>query len=427
MIVPWLLMAWVGAAEPLVEAGEGASSAPAVDDAAAVQLAEPRVEVRVLTPDVYVRGRVELDVKLYRDAGRPTPPPRFDDLTMGEAVAVRLQSGPPAEEVREDGTTWLVQTRRYQVYPLFQGTLRVPAVSVWWEEGDGIAGVRGEELTLDVALPPGVTPGMSFVAANLEGVTDSLDDLQGFVVGDAVQRTVEVKLKGLDGSMIPTLVAQAPDALRAYPEPPVRETRVERGVTHGLRREAVTYVADRVGRVVVPGFQLWTFGSDGQWRAAERPARVVWVRPNPSLGIEAFGPVPWVLSWGGFWLGVLLALGWGSWRGRAAYRAWMLASGRTTEERTAFRAFARAARSGIPQETLQGLYRWLDLRAGAVQTLAVAAGDDTELMTLCTALLAAAEGRGPWTPAQGRQLLQGWSKQRTLAERQPVALPPLAG
>lgn len=209
---------------------------------------------------------VVLRVTVLVPTWMPKPPvmPTYDVPN----VAVR-QDGRRATAISEriDGETWSGISRKYVLFPLVPGRVELPAqdVIIQYANPDTNETVRFETRTEPIALtgeiPKGAEDLDPFLAANSVSIEQSFDkELDELEPGDAVVRTLAVKIKGAAPMAIPPLVESTPTpAVAVYPDEPALKESFDRGVISGSRTERITYVAEAGGTFEAPPVTLEWF------------------------------------------------------------------------------------------------------------------------------------------------------------------------
>ena len=326
------------------------------------EYAPPRATATLLTPaTIWVNQKAEIEVTLWRDEAKPDKaPPAFGEIRVANAIALPTDYGPPPDIRTEEGLSYLLQKRRYLVFPQAVGVIEVPPIPVSWTADDGSrARVETEPVQFEARFPPAAEN--EYVVANALTLTESIDgDLDRIRVGDSFTRTLTIEAADTDAMMIPVVTARAPAGLRAYPSTPEVSTTVYRGTYRAKRTEATTYVAEDWGRTELPAVAVqWLNPTTGQWQTETLEARRFRVRANPELGLTALG----TLEGSGRRVGgliVVLLLVWGSyllWRGRPRLGRFRLPQ--ASVERRLFGRLLRAAKRDDAMRTLNATYAWL--------------------------------------------------------------------
>ena len=375
-----LALGWLGAAMPAPAHAQQAASTE--NESPSIEYAPPRATATLLTPSpIYLNQKAEVEVTLWRDDAEPDKPaPDFAEVRVRDAIAVRTDYAPPPELRNEDGVRYLLQKRRYLVFPQGIGVIEVPAIEVSWADAEGRARVRTEPLQLEARPPPDAGT-RDYVVADSVTLSESIDgNLEGLRVGDSVVRTITIDAAGTDAMMLPATSSPVSKGLAAYPDSPAMTTRIDRGRYKATRADTVTYVAEEWGFYELPPVEVrWFQPATGRWGTERIEARSFRARVNPELGASAFGTLS--SNARRALIAMLLLLFGGSafrlWRGRAGkrgrrLRAWIReARSEGPSERRLFWRVLRAAGRNRPTDTLNATYAWIAKRSteSSAQTL----------------------------------------------------------
>lgn len=406
------------------------------DDAAPVELVAPRASARMVGPNpAYLGQLVEIEVELVRDNRGPNDAVFFPELQVPGAITVASKSVPPPEERIEEGVHFLVQKRRYLVFPQQEGRLDIPPLklSVFMGAGAGTGAGAGEievevttqALTLQADLPRGASKRLPLVAreVTLERKIDG--DLDHLRVGDAFSVSLKLRAEQTDPVLLPELELPELERLTRYPGQASTQGSAERGTFHAERVDQATYVAQDWGPATLPRVSvLWLDPTTGEYSEATAPALSFRARVNPKLGASCLGRPESAVKVGGV-TGLLVLLGLALLRlvrrvsGERRKRALVP---KTKEERLDFAALKRAARSENAAATLTALYRWMKHTAGAPTTLAQLRRhhEDPELRSTTSALeerVARDENTGPSSALPSTALIRPLERLRRVSRR----------
>lgn len=384
-------------------------------------------------PVPWVGQMVRIDVALWRPhaAAGALPPFSFDELDVPGAIALFRAEAPPPSELEADGVQYLVQHRTLLVFPQEDGAIAVPPITVRFDDAESGAPtrVRSEPLRFEAALPHGLSDqGVLLVARGVELRSQTDHPLAGLAVGDGFTHTVTLRAQDTDPVMFPELGFAPVPGLRVYPLEARASASAERGAIRASRTFSATYVIERVGHFELPALSLrWLDPSTGHYATAQTEPLVFWARPNPKLGLSAFGSLP------GLELGLLLllaALGYCALRRvRAGPFAWERRLAARWREQRAFLAFERALARDTPLAVLRSAYAWLALRLpGEARTLArLRASSPQSADALRTWEEQAFGGRAAGAPARGLRMLFARARRalgKRAAERPPSDINP---
>ena len=324
-----------------------------------------------------------------------TGAPRFPDLDIPDAITIFTDRGTNFTE-RIDRATWAGQDRRYTIYPMRAGVYEISDIPVevrYSAPGVGpraTATVSPPSVRFEARVPPEAEGLDYFIATSTLTIQESFDPRPDTVlVGEAFTRTITFTVHDALSMVIPPMTFDTVPGLGVYVDPPtVEDTGGERGqAIIGTRVESVTYVAQEVGSYHVPAVELawWDIGA-GRLRRAALPAVDFQVAPNPAIVSEIPLPPDSVIEaavpaermrvslmsllrrWGlptvvALVIVVVLVRLVRRRGGTVRERIIALRRRHAESERSYFRRFRRAARTGDPRKTLRYLMFWLDRRS----------------------------------------------------------------
>lgn len=255
----------------------------------AAQAEEPIVELALAEDSVAVGQPVILRLTVLVPSFMPNPPnlPSFETPNLMVRLNGRATS-PTSKPV--NGDTWSGVTRSYTLYPMIAGTFEIPAQEVavtYRGEGseDLTTTVTTEPFTLTGLVPEGAEALDPLLVATGLTVTQEITLSEGEIaVGDAVQRSLKVAIKGAPPLFVPPLLGLSKEsALRAYPKEPVLTESVDRGVVSGTRQEAASYVAVSEGPAELPEIRLeWFNITSGQVETVTLEGTQFEIAPGPA-------------------------------------------------------------------------------------------------------------------------------------------------
>jgi len=229
-----------------------------------------------------------IDVLFKDDMPRP---PRVSIGEVAGAQVMRLESQATTLNDRIGGESYIGQRFEFALYPRRGGTLAIPAAEVTLLDraGDVTGNVKGQPMTADIAVPPGIDPSGPVIATGSLKLEQHWLPAQvsSLKPGDAVVRTIVRTAAGVPGMAMRDLVFTAPPGVRVYAEPPVNDDHIERGELSGKRTDRVTYVFETAGTFSLPAVvQPWWDLSAKAVKRGEGKALAVTVIAPPQ-------PVDW--------------------------------------------------------------------------------------------------------------------------------------
>ncbi|GAB3105263.1 protein BatD [Aestuariicella hydrocarbonica] len=224
-----------------------------------------------------------------------TQSPRFEHLTMADAIAVTKSHFVNNISERIDGITYAGLRREFAIFPKRAGQFVIPALKVATKTMDEhqqstSLQLRSKPMLLLVEnLPVGPAEGsaapVSLVAESVrmeQRFTASLDSLQ---VGDVVQRQIVVWAESTLGMLIPLLTWPEVDGVKQQSLNATVDDDNARGAFTGSRRETRMYTLQQAGEVTLPAISLpWWDGR--AWQLATAPASTVTVSAATAGGAD---------------------------------------------------------------------------------------------------------------------------------------------
>lgn len=249
---------------------------------------EPRLRIDMAETEAIPGQPVSLRLTILVPSFLPEPPvwPSFE---APDLVVRVVFTGPVSERI--DGATWSGVSRRYLLYPMRPGPVRLPSqqIAVTWTDPGTNAAARAAlaigPVTVTGVVPAGAEGLEPFLAARGLTLAQTIEgEAQGMRPGDSLARTVTATIEGTLPMFLPQLLADHRiDGLRAYPDAPVFEDRSSRDVAGGTRTERVTLVAEGGGAGEAGAVRLdWYNLTTGAIETAELAAVPVSVDGPPA-------------------------------------------------------------------------------------------------------------------------------------------------
>jgi hypothetical protein len=392
--------------------------------AAEGEAVNPIVRAEVTPLSAIVGSPMQLQITLLVPTWFTSPP----DYPSFEVAGLIVRQPPNSSyNAREtiDGVAYSGIVREYQLYPQRAATYLLDdlVVNVAYAHPDTRKPVQValklRPIRFSGTIPAPASELDPFLATTrlvleqkIEGAVDELE------VGDAITRTITVRVRDLPAMFIPPLIPDGDDlsGLHAYPQSPLSEDLPghEAGRTTGSRIESVTYVIEEPGGHTLPVLGLrWWNRRTGTIETTEVPAISFQVPvPTAAAGAADVGSASPTIGFGDrlirFVIGasvvlgliVLLANVLGP-RVRGLVLEWDARRRRRAKsEPVRFRQLRRLLRRGEPRDIYRGLAAWLGSIDGAPVTLASLSGRPG-----CEALAdsIATLGRGLYAEDVGRE------------------------
>jgi len=241
--------------------------------------------------------RVFVDVLFL---GQMPRPPRVVLPDVAGAQVLRLESQATTMSDTVDGQAYAGQRFEFALYPRRGGAIVVPsaAITLLDAAGDAAGAATGQELRVEVTVPPGVDPSGPVIATGRATLEEQWKPALTtvFKAGDALVRTITREADDIPAMAMRDLAFTAPPGVRVYIDPPQSEDRQNRGELVGKRIDRVTYVFERGGSFGIPGVaQPWWDLGAGRLQVARRPAVTVTVSAPPLVSVRDWSrPTAWL-------------------------------------------------------------------------------------------------------------------------------------
>ena len=282
--------AFTNPVELQVIAADSGGSAPA--DIFMELEAEPSV--------VYVQSQVLFTLRLFIGVGIGRATLTTPEITGGEAILEKLGEDNRYQTVR-GGRNFIVQERRYAIFPQAPGTLTVgPAIFEAMVIPDrGFSRVqRFRSGSLDLTVQPAVSPPASapnaiWLPARSVRLSEVWSDADAALpVGVPQTRTLVIEADGVLETQLPELVLGQQAGIRQYPDQPVLEREVLRDGLRARRSVSLAVIAQTPGEVTLAGVELpWWNVTEQRWEMATLPPRTLTFAPSNETAVPAPLPV----------------------------------------------------------------------------------------------------------------------------------------
>jgi len=255
-------------------------------------------ETNVDTDKTYVQGQVLYTVKLFYADGVSGDFPIEPDIP--NAVITTLEEGRRSQAVIA-GKRYYVLEKRYAIFPQRSGTLEIPREAFTGARGRrGLFASRervnaiskGHRVT--VQSQPGSFSGPTWLPAEALSLTERwTQEPPVFRVGEPITRTIEMVVKGLPTSLLPSLEEFVPQlqnvaGAKIYVDPPQEEQTPLEDSILSRRIETIGIVPTREGTLTLPEIRIpwWNTRTDSMDYAII-PAASFQVAPDPNTAASA--------------------------------------------------------------------------------------------------------------------------------------------
>lgn len=222
------------------------------------------------------------------------PPPQWPEFKIenGNLLTTALPNQLLSRQL--NGTSWSGVRLERQIVAWDQGTVRLPEFEVTLSgAGQPPVTVKLPALEKVITWPEDVQQPDRFLPASQltlsQKITVSYAGSDKILhAGDAVERLVTVKAKGILPAQIPQLLFAIPDTETQRLTPVNTLLTSGRGEVDGaLREERLRYLPSQAGRIVLPPVQLrWWDTENQQWQLAQLPGSTMQVAPPRASGKE---------------------------------------------------------------------------------------------------------------------------------------------
>jgi hypothetical protein len=309
---------------------------------------------------VWVGQRVAITVELLT-TGFFSGAPVFQLPTIPQAILMQIEDRPVLSTEQIDNTSYNVQQHELALFALQPGVYEIPPLTVHFAsvprfgEPEVEHRLTTQAMRVEVRLPPGAENLPGLISSHELRVTQRWqpEPKKGARLGDAFTRTITLIAPDVPGMVFPPLPLTKAEGLAVYPQPPVVQDQVERGVFTGQRTQTVTYVCEHPGSVTLPALVI-------PWWDVEH--QTLMQATLPALTLEIGVPSRWHPWW---LLGAGLVLVAGAavcWHKRrtvlAAWKRWQ--AQHQASEAGCFSQLQTACRADNALAAYNALLRWLD-------------------------------------------------------------------
>ena len=168
---------------------------------------------------------------------------------------------------RRGNQNWVIQRWTIDVYPQRAGDYTIPPISarvkVNGGEGDVTGQLTSPAVGFTVSLPASLTDVAQWVATPDFTVAQRFDKpLENLQIGDAFEREVVFQASDIMAMMLPAMTAEDLPGLAAYPSPPELENSSNRGETHAIRSQRISYVVQADGQYLLPARDFFWWNTE---------------------------------------------------------------------------------------------------------------------------------------------------------------------
>lgn len=223
------------------------------------------------------------------------PPPEWPDFAIKNGSLMTTPLPNQLLSRQKNGISWSGVRLEREVIAWDRGELLLPATEVTLTSASQApVTVQLPELKKTVAWPQGVEQPDRFLPASDLTIDQNISQFHAgnddtLRAGDAVERTVTVKARGIAPTQIPQILYAIPgtETQRLTPENTLLKS--GRGEIEGAQRvEKLRYLPSQAGAIVLPPVKLrWWDTAHQQWQIAELPGATLPVAQARAAGSES--------------------------------------------------------------------------------------------------------------------------------------------
>ncbi|KPQ29661.1 MAG: Oxygen tolerance [Marinobacter excellens HL-55] len=236
------------------------------------------IELSADKAEVYVQEQLILTIQLYFSGNLIR-----GELSEPEHPDAIIESlGKQREFARyRNGTRYRVVERRYAIFPQQPGELSLAPISFEGQARDAsgqLRFLRDRQQLFDVQVKPvpdQYPAGQPWLpAASMTLSEEGLPSTGELSAGTNLNRKLTLQALGLPSEALPTLPQTVPDAIRSYPEQPLRNTETTADGLRSTLQQISALVPVQAGDAVLPAIRIpwWNTESD-ELEYAELPER----------------------------------------------------------------------------------------------------------------------------------------------------------
>ena len=245
-------------------------------------------ETSVDTNETYVQGQILYSVKLYyveNISGDFPAAPALQD------VVVETIENERRFDAITNGRRYYVLEKRYGIYPQKSGTITIPPQTFsGYRVGPGFFSTRepvlsrSESHTITVKPKPAEFRGEHWLpATDLTLTANWVNGAPEFIVGEPINRSIEIEAKGVASSLLPSLEIEMVPGVKTYQDPPVEEQSVSADGINAKQTVVVGIVPTQPGTLVLPEIKIpWWNTQTDQLDIAIIPEETFIVAPSPN-------------------------------------------------------------------------------------------------------------------------------------------------
>ena len=259
----------------------------------------------------YVQQQTTLFVTIYDSIGLQDGGIFIDEESKKDWIIIPLVEKPIVRQDVINHKKMNLETYVFAVFPQKSGNIKEPSFSFdgYYVKNSGfdfpnfnddinLFGVnfhnvfgqrvpvkmKTKSKTINVRPIPNNYSGKFWLPLNSLKMESSWNIKKGFMVGEAVTRTITIKAEGMTESMLPQISFADADGFKQYPEKPEVTEQVDKGIIVTTAQINNVYIPSKSGNLTIPEIRLdWFNINTNKKETAVIAKEEVMVLPNPML------------------------------------------------------------------------------------------------------------------------------------------------
>ena len=219
------------------------------------------------------------------------------DISFPDTLVVKSLPTTSDENLFKAGRRYGVTTHHYLLLPQIDGDFVLPAPTLTGTLRERNKGSFGQLYTREDMLYIKSAPSQISVLSTPESFdsqwlpAQSLNvsmrwqtDPENIVQGQPAMLELFVQAEGLEDTALPDLALPLPKTLRAYPDKPISETKIEDGTLLSSKSVVIALVPEQAGEVTIPALEIpWFNTRTQQVETAALPSQTLLVASNDTF------------------------------------------------------------------------------------------------------------------------------------------------
>ena len=273
-----------------------------------------KIEEKKDTDEPYVQQQVMFYVNVYDSVGMQEGGPVINEESKKDWIIIPINEQPIVQQKTVDYRQTNVLTYVFAGFPQKSGKIKAPEITFDGyyvrNGGFGLPGFGNDfaafgidfntvfgqrvpvhlktktEMINVLPIPDNYSAKKWLPLSHLE-LDATWSAKQGFKVGEAVSRTINLKAIGMMEGMLPQIKFKEAEGLKQYPEKPTFEQKIDNGKIITTAQYNNVYIPTKAGELTVPEVKLqWFNVVNKQFETAVIPEETIFVLPNPEIEKE---------------------------------------------------------------------------------------------------------------------------------------------